>query len=294
MSHPLLVLLNGEMLPLSKARVSVMDRGFLFGDGVYEVIPAYGGRLFRLRQHLERLDNSLAAIRMASPMSHAQWEQNLGRLVAQYPASQDLGVYVQITRGSSLKRDHTIPDRVRPTVFAMANPSEPPDAGLVEQGMQAVTSEDIRWQRCSIKATTLLANVLLRQEAKDRGAVEAILVRDGLVTEGAASNVFIFLDGRVITPPKGLCLLPGITRDLVLELIAEEGIPFAENAVTRQQLMDADELWLTSSTKELVPITRLEGRPVGAGVPGPTWRRVNGLYQRYKDRLRAGDVEGVR
>jgi D-alanine transaminase len=288
-----LVLLNGEMLPLSEARISVMDRGFLFGDGVYEVIPAYGGRLFRLHQHLERLDNSLRAIRLDNPMTHAQWAATLERLVGQFSESE-LGVYVQISRGPGGKRDHVIPDRVHPTVFAMVAPIDPPDAKLAEQGTSAVTLDDIRWQLCSIKATTLLANVLLRQQAKDRRAFEAILVRNGLVTEGAATNVFIVVEGRVLTPPKGPLLLPGITRDLVLELLDDAGIPCSEAPITRGQLTEAEEIWLTSSTKEVVPVTRLDGRLVGTGSPGPLWRRAVELYRGYKAQLRSGDAEQAR
>ncbi len=281
------VFLNRSFLPIGEARVSVMDRGFLFGDAIYEVIPAYGGRLFRLDQHLRRLEDSLAGIRMTDPLGKAAWEGALTRLVSQYPG-RDVGVYLQVTRGPAAKRDHAIPDRVEPTVFAMANPIDPPDAELSQRGAAAVILDDIRWRLCNIKATTLLANVLLRQEAKDRQAIEAILVREGQATEGAASNVFVVRDGLVITPPKSPFLLPGITRDLVLELAAEDGIPYAETSVSAEQLRSADEIWLTSSTKEIVPVTRLDGEPVGAGVPGPLWRRMVGLYQGYKARLRAG------
>ncbi len=281
------VFLNRSFLPIGEARVSVMDRGFLFGDAIYEVIPAYGGRLFRLDQHLRRLADSLAGIRMTDPMGKAAWESALTRLVSQYPG-RDVGVYLQVTRGPAAKRDHAIPDRVEPTVFAMANPIDPPDAELSQRGAAAVMLDDIRWRLCNIKATTLLANVLLRQEAKDRQAIEAILVREGQATEGAASNLFVVRDGLLITPPKSPFLLPGITRDLVLELAAEDGIPHAETSVSAEQLRSADEIWLTSSTKEIVPVTRLDGEPVGAGVPGPLWRRMVGLYQGYKARLRAG------
>lgn len=280
------VYLNGEFLPLERARVSVMDRGFLFGDGVYEVIPAYGGRLFRLHHHLRRLDNSLAAIRMDNPLSDGDWEAALQRLVAQHPG-RDLGVYLQVTRGPADKRDHVIPATVTPTVFAMANPVDPPDPALAERGVSAVTLDDIRWRLCHIKATTLLANVLLRQQARDEGAVEAILVRDGEVTEGAASNLFIVSEGLLLTPPKGPHLLPGITRDLILELAAEAGIPCAEASIGMAQLEAADEIWLTSSTREVLPVTRLNGAAVGAGVPGPLWRHMAELYQAYKARLRA-------
>ncbi len=280
------VFLNGAFVPLAEARVSVMDRGFLFGDSIYEVIPAYGGRLFRLEQHLRRLEDNLAAIRMTDPLGRAAWESALTRLVSPFPG-RDVGVYLQVTRGPAQKRDHAIPEAAQPTVLAMANPIDPPDPQLAERGITAITLDDIRWRLCNIKATTLLANVLLRQQAKDQQAMEAILVRDGLVTEGAASNLFLVRDGLLVTPPKGPFLLPGITRDLVLELAAENGIPHAEAPVTPSELGSADEVWLTSSTKEIMPVTRLDGETVGGGLPGPLWRHMVGLYQAYKARLRA-------
>jgi D-alanine transaminase len=279
------VYLNGEYLPLEQARIPVLDRGFLFGDGVYEVIPAYGGRLFRLDEHLERLDNSLRTIRIDPPHEHGRWREILQRLVA--GGEGDQSVYLQVTRGAHHKRDHAIPPGLTPTVFAMATPIPPPDPAIAERGVQAVTREDIRWHRCDIKAVTLLAAVLLRQEAAEEGAIEAILVRDDLATEGAASNLFIVLDGVIVTPPKGADLLPGITRDLVLELAAEHGLAHREGPITRRELAQADEVWLTSSTREVMPVTRLDGSPVGDGRPGPVWRRVVGLYRDYKARLRA-------
>ena len=281
------VYLNGSFLPLAEARVSVMDRGFLFGDAVYEVIPVYGGRPFRLEQHLRRLESSLEAIRMTAPLSDAAWGAVLRRLIDQYP-DRDLGVYLQVTRGNAERRDHAIPEHTRPTVLAMANPIDAPDPAMAERGVSAVTLDDIRWELCHIKATTLLANVLLRQQARDRDAVEAILVRDGEVTEGAASNLFIVSEGRVITPPKGPHLLPGITRDLILELAAGAGLPHAEAPIGLGELERAEEIWLTSSTKEVLPVARLDGAPVGSGAPGPLWRGMAELYQAYKARLRGG------
>ncbi len=189
-----LVYLNGQFLPMAEARVPVMDRGFLFGDSVYEVIPVYGGHLFRLDHHLDRLDNSLAAIEMANPVSRPAWKELLGRLVAQRPG-EDQSVYLQVTRGPAEKRDHAIPPMVSPTVFAMTNPLAPIDPAVAEQGIAAITLPDLRWLRCDIKATTLLANVLARQRAKEQGAMEAILLRDGLALEGAASNLFVVKGG---------------------------------------------------------------------------------------------------
>jgi len=282
------IYLNGDYMPLEQARVSVLDRGFLFGDGVYEVIPAYAGRLFRLTEHLDRLDNSLRAIRMQPPLSHAQWREILERLVAQEPPT-DLTLYLQVTRGAASKRDHAIPKEIPPTLFAMASVNPPPKTDMYSNGVAAITLDDIRWHLCNIKAVTLLANVLQRQRAVDEQAMEAILIRDGLAHEGAASNLFIVQDGTIITPPKGPQLLPGITRDLVLELAADGGLPHAEREIFEAQLRDADEVWLTSSSKEVIPVTRLNGKPVADGRPGPVWKRMTELYQQYKAQLQKGD-----
>lgn len=275
------VYLNGEFLPLAEARISVLDRGFLFGDGVYEVIPVYGGRPFRLQEHLRRLDASLHAILMESPLADAEWERIFSRLIA---GTADQYIYLQITRGVAPKRDHAIPAGIAPTVFAMCSPIAP----IPVEGIRAVTVPDIRWHRCNIKAITLLANVLLRQEAVERGAAEAILVRGEDVTEGAASNVFMVSEGVVITPPKGPEILPGITRDLVLELALQHGIAAAERPIGIDQLRAAEEIWMTSSTREILPVIELDGRTVGDGRPGPVWRRMIDIYQDYKASLRAG------
>ena len=284
-----LVYLNGELLPLEQARVSVMDRGFLFGDGVYEVIPAYGGRPFRLAQHLDRLDRSLAGIRMQNPLSHAEWASLMGRLLEQHP-EEDQAIYLQVTRGPVPERDHLIPEGVTPTLFVMARPIKARDPALPQQGVAAASVDDIRWQLCNVKAVTLLANVLLRQEAADRGALEAILIRDGMAVEGAASNLFVVLEGTLVTPPKSRYLLPGITRDLVLELAEGAGLPWREGDIPAQGLKEAQEVWLTSSTREVMPVTQLDGAPVGDGRPGPLWHRMDALYQGYKERLRRGEV----
>lgn len=281
--------LNGEFLPLEHARLSVLDRGFLFGDGVYEVLPVYGRRLFRLDHHLQRLDQSLAGIRLANPLPAEEWRSLLEEVVARN-AEPDQSVYLQITRGAA-KRDHAFPRGVAPTVFAMSNPLAPMQSYVKERGVAAITLEDIRWRYCNIKAIALLPNILLRQQALDTGADEAILIRDGEVTEGAASNVYIVRDGTLTTPPKGPFLLPGVTRDLVLELAAAHDIPCREAPVTRAQLMEADEVWLTSSTKEVLPVTCLDEQPVSSGLPGPLWKHMIELYQGYKDAFRRGEVE---
>jgi D-alanine transaminase len=274
-----LVYLNGTYLPLNEAKVPVLDRGFLFGDGVYEVIPVYGGRPFRLEEHLRRLDHSLAGIRMVSPLSDGEWAEVFRRLI---DGPGDQYIYLQVTRGVQPKRDHAIPAEIEPTVFVMCSPIAP----IPLDGIRAVTVEDIRWLRCDIKAITLLSNVLLRQDAVDLGAAEAILVRDGRVTEGAASNIFIVKEGVVITPPKSSEILPGITRDLVLELARAEGIPAEERSFSLEELKAAEEIWMTSSTREVLAVIELDGNPVGSGQPGPVWKRIQSIYQAYKQGLR--------
>ena len=278
------VYLNGEFLPAEQACISVLDRGFLFGDGVYEVIPVYGGHLFRLEQHLERLELSLAGIRMKNPLDTQQWRSCLNELVERNGGG-DQSVYLQVTRGPA-PRDHAFPKAARPTVFIMSNPLAPIAESIRTEGVAAITLDDIRWQYCHIKAITLLPNVLLRQQALDAGAVEAILIRDGEVTEGAASNVFVIRHDTIMTPPKGPRLLPGITRDLILEIASANGVPWREQAIRADELVQADEIWFTSSTREILPVTRLDGRPVGTGKPGPIWQRMIKLYQEYKAKIR--------
>ena len=280
------VYLNGEFLPLEQARVSVMDRGFLFGDGVYEVIPAYGGKQFRLEEHLARLDNSLAEIRMRPPLDRAAWAGILDRLTAQFPG-QDQSIYLQVTRGPADERNHVIPKTVTPTLFVMTSLLTPPPADMEARGIAAITLDDIRWRLCHIKAITLLANVLLKEDARERGATEAILVRDGFATEGAASNLFLVEGASIATPPKSRHLLPGITRDLVLELARDDGLTCREEAIALDRLAGADEIWMTSSTREIMPVVLLDGKPVGKGVPGPMFRAIDSLYARYKERIRA-------
>lgn len=277
MSDPI-AYLNGTFLPLSEARISVLDRGFLFGDGVYEVIPAYGGKPFRLEQHLQRLENSLHAIRMEPPLGRNQWQAVLERLLH---GTDDQAVYLQITRGTAPKRDHAFPASPQATVVAWATPIDntPP------RPARAITHRDIRWQWCHIKAITLLANVLMRQQAVDEGCQEAILVRDGVVTEGAASNVFAIIADTLVTPAKGPHLLPGITRDLILELAAANHMPYEERNLSATELASASEIWLSSSTRELVPVVELDHHPVGDGEPGPLWQRMYDIFQHYKRSL---------
>lgn len=279
------IYLNGSFIPLEEAQVSVMDRGFLFGDSIYEVIPAYNGRLFRLPHHLERLNNGLQAIGMTNPLSADEWSTVLTRLIQQ-TQEPDQSVYLQVTRGPAGKRDHAIPETINPTVFAMANPIR--HQATEGEGIVAITLDDVRWRLCNIKATTLLANVLLKQRAREADAVEAILIRDGEAMEGAASNLFIVLDGVLITPPKSNFLLPGITRDLILELAIKNGLPYAERAIQEAELRSADEIWLTSSTKEIMPVIRLDEATVGDGTPGRVYQQMSALYADYRERIRQG------
>ena len=279
-----LVYLNGDYLPINEAKISVLDRGFIFGDGVYEVIPAYDGKALRFEHHMQRLQNSLDAVRITNPLTNAQWQEVLDKLISE-TGSEDQYLYLHITRGVA-SRDHRFPDETKPTVFVMSSVLQPVEPALLEKGISAVTLDDIRWQHCNIKAIALLPNILLRQQAVDQDAMEAILIRDGDITEGAASNVFIVSDGVIKTPPKGKKLLPGITRDLVVELAKTHNMPVEEVAITEKEFLAADEVWLTSSTKEILPVTRINEQQVGNGKPGAVWRDMYEKYQDYKETLR--------
>jgi len=286
--YPPIVYLNGAYLPPEEAKVSAFDRGFVFADGVYEVIPCYGGRLFRLAPHLSRLDASLASIRLTNPLSHAHWETVCRQLI-ESAGGGDVSVYLQVTRGAA-PRDHAFPAASQPTVFAYAAPIKYPDASQLAEGVSAITVPDIRWQRCDIKSIALLANVLARQQAIEAGAAEAILIRDQTMTEGSASNIFAVVNNVLVTPPKGPFILPGVTRDLVLELARAHGVTCEERMITETELRAASELMMSSSTKELLPIVRLDGQAIGAGRPGPFHRQLHTLYQDYKRDFRAGKV----
>jgi len=275
--------LNGEFLPLGEARVPVLDRGFIFGDGVYEVIPVYSRRPFRLPEHLRRLQRSLDAIRLANPMSDAEWSGLIHELIARH-AGEDQSVYLQVTRGVA-RRDHAFPGEARPTVFMMSSPLVTPAGNLVENGVSCITAVDFRWLKCDVKSVSLLGNCLLRQSAADAGAAEVVLFRDGCLTEASASNVFVVRDGRLLAPPKTHLILPGITYDVVLELAAACGIPIELRAIPEPEVRNADELWLTSSTKEVLAVVTLDGRPVGAGRPGPVFRTVHQAFQDFKRRV---------
>ncbi|SFO19031.1 D-amino acid aminotransferase [Nitrosospira briensis] len=284
-----MIYLNGDFLPIEEARVPVLDRGFIFGDGVYEVIPVYSHKPFRLAEHLLRLQHSLDGIRLQNPHSDEKW----GSLVEQIIASNDGDdqyLYLHVTRGVA-RRDHAFPKGVIPTVFIMSNPLLAPPRELLATGVAAITADDNRWLRCDIKAISLLPNVLLRQMAIDAGAMETILLRDGFMTEGAASNIFLAKDGVLLAPPKNHLMLPGITYDVVLELAAAEKIPCEVREVSEYELRTAQELLLTSSTREIMPVTRLDGKPVGEGKPGAMFARLYRLYQSYKQTTMRGSAK---
>ena len=277
------VYLNGKFLPIEQAFVPVLDRGFIFGDGIYEVIPVYSRHPFRLGEHLTRLQHSLDAIRLENPHSDEEWANLTRELIAQNDP-EDQYVYLHVTRGVA-KRDHAFPKDVAPTVFMMSNPLITAPRELYESGVSAVSAVDNRWDRCDIKAISLLPNVLLRQLAIDADATETVMFRNGILTEGSASNIFATEKGVILAPPKDNHMLPGITYDLVLELAATNNIPVQIGKFDQSRIRQADELWLTSSTKEVLAITTLDGKAIGDGKPGPLFRRMHALYQDYKARV---------
>lgn len=282
------IYLNGKYIPIEEAKISVLDRGFIFGDGVYEVIPVYSRRAFRLTEHLRRLQHSLDGIRLGNPYSEGEWANIINELIS-HNSGEDQYLYLHITRGVA-KRDHAFPSPpVKPTVFMMSNPLPNPPAELLKSGVCAVTAQDNRWLRCDIKAIALLPNVLLRQMAVDAGCAETILIRDNaFMTEGAASNIFVVKGGKLFAPPKDNLMLPGITYDVILEIAAADKIPHEVRRIGIAEVYAADELLLTSSTKEVLAITQLDGKPVGTGKPGAMFARLHKLYQDFKrDVMRA-------
>ena len=274
---------DGAFLPLAEARVSPMDRGFLFGDGAYEVIPVYSRRAFRLDEHVARLGNTLAAMRLANPHGADEWKAIILEIVARNPWD-DQSVYLQVTRGADTKRNHAFPGpEVKPTVFLMSEPLVTPSAEQLASGIAAVSAADIRWLRCDLKTVSMLANCLLRQHAIDHGCMETVLFRDSFLTEGAASSIFVCKDGVLLVPPKSHLMLPGVTYDVVLELARRHGMKHEVREVLEAEVRTADELWMTSSTKEVLPITSLDGRAVGDGKPGPMGRQMYAWYQDFKN-----------
>lgn len=271
-----LVYLNGERVRLGDAKVSVLDRGFIFGDGIYDVVPAYNGKPLRMDAHLARLERSMAAIGIRCGLQRADWEG----IVLDMIAGSGLGdcmAYIQVTRGVA-KRDHGFPDGVEPTVFCMVSPFKRPDAVLREQGLSAIGAPDLRWLRCDIKSVSLLGNVLARQMAVEAGVDDVIQFRDGHLTEGSAANIWVVRNGVLLAPQRDNLILEGIRYGLMEELASQCGIPFEARVITQAQVESADELMLTSATKEVLPITRYEGRPVADGKPGPVYARLRAAY----------------
>jgi D-alanine transaminase len=280
--------LNGEYLPLEEARVPVLDRGFIFGDGIYEVVPVYGQRLFRFDEHMARLDRSLAKVRIPNPFTREQWLERIRKLVvqlAEQQGAQDQVVYMQVTRGVA-PRDHVMPEGITPTVFMMSNPMKAVPADQRHQGVACVTARDFRWERGDIKSISLLGNVLARQISADAHATETIMFRDGYLTEAAASNVWIVHEGALLGAPKSEHVLEGIRYELLHELCEEVGIAYNLRPIPEADVLSADEVMLSSATKEIVPVTRIDGEGVGHGAlrgkPGPVYARLYEAYQRAK------------
>ena len=276
--------LNGELTPLSEAKVSVLDRGFIFGDGIYEVVPVYGRRLFRFDEHMARLERSLAKVRIGNPLTREQWLAR-GRRLIEGLAAPDQLLYIQVTRGVAM-RDHVMPEGVAPTVFMMTNPMKPATDEQRHHGVACVTARDFRWERGDIKSTSLLGNVLARQISADRGAVETIMFRNGFLTEASASNVWVVHEGALLGPPKSEHVLEGIRVELLRELCEEVGIAYNLRPIPEADVLSADEVLLSSATKEVLAVTTLDGEPVGHGAlrgkPGPVYARLYEAYQRAK------------
>jgi D-alanine transaminase len=275
---------NGQLLPLDRIFISPLDRGFIFGDGVYEVIPVYDGAMLRGREHFERLQRSMDEIQLRNPHTVDEWLAITQDLLAHYPGNQS--VYIQVTRGAPKKRDHVIPKDLQPTVFMMVQPLVSPSKEAIDNGVACVTNVDFRWAKCHIKSTSLLGNVLARQISADVGATETILLREGMLTEASSSNVFVVKDGVVAAPPQDNLILLGITYDLLVKLAAEGAVKLEIRPITEGELRSADEVWLSSSTKEVLAVTTIDGKPVGTGKPGPAFHRMHALYQDFKAQAR--------
>jgi D-alanine transaminase len=277
--------LNGEYTALRDAKISVMDRGFIFGDGVYEVVPVYAGKLFRFAQHMARLDRSLGELRMNNPLTHEQWREVALELVSRYaqtlnvqPSQIDQLVYIQVTRGVAM-RDHVMPKEIAPTVFVMSNSMKPPTPEQRQQGVACITADDFRWEKAHIKSTSLLGSVFARQLSFDADAVETVMFRHGFLSEAAASNVWVVKGGKLLGTPKDNLVLEGIRYGLIEEICRDANIPFELRRISRAEVLDADELLLSSATKEVLAVTTLDGKPVGTGMPGPVYAKLLAGYQ---------------
>jgi D-alanine transaminase len=277
--------LNGEFLPLAEARISVLDRGFIFGDGIYEVVPVYYRKPFRFEHHLNRFERSTREIGLANPLTREQWHALIDDLIATSPAEHQF-IYWQVTRGAA-KRDFAFPKESTPTVFAMTTPYTRPGQAQRTQGLTAVTRRDERWLRCDIKSVSLLGAVLARQFAAEQGADEVVQFRDGFLTEGSASNMWVVKDGTVIGAPRDHLILEGIRYGFIGELCAQAGVPFEVRRLSQLEVAAADELMLSAATREILPITRLDGAPVGSGAPGPIYAKLRAGYDQAIEALRS-------
>jgi D-alanine transaminase len=275
--------LNGEYLALAQARISPLDRGFLFADSVYEVLPVFAGRMFRFADHFERLDRSLAEVRMASPHGHPKWLTILQELIDRNGGG-DMYLYLQVTRGAEFGRNHAFPENAIPTVFAMATALPEFTSDNRERGIAAITVDDFRWGRCDIKATGLLANVLMKQKAAEAGVQEAIIVRDGEVLEGSSTSVFLVVEEVLVTPPNNLRILPGTTRNAVLEL-AQGLLPIEVRRISVGELWRAEEVWISAATRNVLPVTRIDNQPIGSGRPGPYWEQIAARFTELREKL---------
>ena len=277
------VYLNGQFLPIEEAKISPLDRGFIFGDGVYEVIPFYAGCGLRMREHLKRLQRSLDELEIANPYPIAQWESSIATLIEKNGGG-NVGVYIQVTRGVA-KRDFPPPMGLTQTVFMMVNPLATPKPEIYANGISCVSLDDSRWLKCQIKSVALIGAVMLKHESNQAGADEAVLFRDGYLTESSASNIAAVKNGVILCPPMDNLILPGITYELMIELARKNNMPLDIRRVSRKEVIKADELWIMSSTKEVVPIVRLDDKPIGAGKPGPIFKKMFQLFQDYKRTL---------
>jgi D-alanine transaminase len=280
-AQPSVAWLNGSFLPLAQARISPLDRGFLFGDAVYEVLPVYDGRPFLVAEHLARLERSLREMRIPNPRSRGEWAALFEELVARNGGG-DLNLYLQVSRGAEAIRNHAITPGLAPTVFLMVSPRAPQDPAVVADGLSAITVPDPRWKRCDIKSTALLGNVFAKTAAVDAGVSEAILLADGMLREGASSSVLVVADGTLLAPPYGPEILPGTTRDLILKLAADAGIAVRITPIRSALLASAAEILLGFASRGVLPVTRLDGAPVGTGTPGPVWRQLSGRFDGYR------------
>jgi D-alanine transaminase len=276
--------LNGAFVPLQEARISPLDRGFLYSDGVYELMPVYGGRPFRFEAHADRLTRSLAGIQMEDPHTRSEWRDLLSTLITRNGGG-DQYVYWQVTRGAEFGRNHAPLPKIPRTVFAFCAPLPVISAATLENGVACVTAQDTRWAQCDIKSVSLLANILLRQQAVDSNAAETILLKEGQLMEASSSAVHVVIDGVIVSPPRSRQILPGTTRSAMEEVATTAGITYTSTPVSEKQLRAADEIWISAATREVQPVTKLDEQPVGTGKPGPVWQRVYEQWQRYKREL---------